>query len=132
MDLESGQEVELPIGYSPSFLDNSREGWARDVISEKFDQVFIISPDREVEIINIHQENITINISSRFSPYHDHRKVSQETAVKDTSFEVTGVLIVPADGQVYYTSDKNAFKSGSAKTQGLYFYFDSDFDNFYK
>ena len=132
IDLDSGQEIELPIGYSPSLLNNSREGWGRDGVPEKFDQVFIISPDQEVELINIHQETITINIPSRFSPYHDHRKVSQKTAVQDTSFEVTGVLIAPADGQVFYTSDKKAFKSGKAKTQGLLFYFDSDLDNFYE
>jgi len=129
---ENGRETELPIGYSPSFLNNSREGWARDGVSERFDQVTIIDNNQGIDTVNLHQETLTISIPSRFSPYYDHRVTSQEEAVQNTAFEITGVLLVPSDGKVYYTSDKDAFKSGDAKTSGLYFYYDSDSDSFYE
>ncbi len=43
-----------------------------------------------------------------------------------------GVLITPPDGQVYYTGDAESFIDGSAKTDGHYFYVDSDSNNFYE
>ncbi|GAI98465.1 unnamed protein product, partial [marine sediment metagenome] len=42
------------------------------------------------------------------------------------------MFITPEDGQVYYTSDVYAFRDGTAKTKGHYFYVDSDLNGFYE
>jgi hypothetical protein len=42
------------------------------------------------------------------------------------------MLISPQDGQVYYSSSLDDFKQGTAKTNGKYFYVDTNEDGFYE
>lgn len=81
---------------------------------------------------NIHEGEYEIEIPARFSLYNDIYENNPSSATTNTRFKVTGILATPQDGRVYYTSDKELFKSGDAKTSGQYLYFDSDNDNFYE
>jgi hypothetical protein len=45
-----------------------------------------------------------------------------------TTFTVSGILVTPQDGKVYHTSDKHAFKAGTATSEEHYLYYDSNGD----
>ncbi|MFW9969259.1 MAG: hypothetical protein ACFFDF_03600, partial [Candidatus Odinarchaeota archaeon] len=66
--------------------------------------------------------------------YNDYG-VTSRADVQDhgwVEFKATGIFIKPLDGKVYYTSDAEAFAEGKAKTDGFYFYVDSDHNGFYE
>jgi len=87
-----------------------------------------ITGDGYTSSSNVFERNIIISIPNRYSLYNDYGKTTR-SQVQDggwVDFEVTGMLITPEDGQVYYTSDIDSFITGTAKTRGHYFYVDSD------
>ncbi|MFX1236477.1 MAG: hypothetical protein ACFE8P_02020, partial [Promethearchaeota archaeon] len=104
-------------------------------VPEKFDSLTTISPNGRSES-NIYEQTIAIELPNRYSVYNDFGTVAGK-AVNGGSvaLEVTGMLVQPHDGQVYFSSDKDAFKrrgGRAAKMDGYYFYCDSDSNGFYE
>ena len=132
MNIDSEQEFEISEAQTTDYLTDKREGWVADSIPEYFDQLTVYT-DITQESYNLYSKTITISIPGRFSAYSDHLVFDETKATQDTQFTVSGVLITPEDGLVYYTSDKDLFKTDGgkgAKTQGHYLYYDSDLDGF--
>ncbi|KKN14777.1 hypothetical protein LCGC14_0992710, partial [marine sediment metagenome] len=132
---ESGQEHSISDN-TLSMTTPEDEGWDLETweenIHQKFDAVTTIYNDGTVRNTNLYEEEYTIEIPGRFNLYNDIYQNNPDIAVKNSRFEVTGVMATPQDGLVYYTSDKDLFKDGNAKTPGNYLYFDSDNNNFYE
>jgi len=136
---EENQQVEintLPFLITdPQQLNWSAETWGVDSVPLQFDTVYTNTFNGEIDTYNIYESEIKINIKNRYSLYHDYLKEKDSLFRGDTIFIANGVFITPKDGLVYYTSDKYAFSSQDhrkAKTEGHYFYYDSDQNGFYE
>ncbi|KKN36693.1 hypothetical protein LCGC14_0771070, partial [marine sediment metagenome] len=132
---ENGQEESMPDNVR-AMTTPEDEGWDLETweenIHQKFDAITTIFNDGTITTGNVHEEDYTIVIPGRFNLYNDIYENNPDMAIKNSRFRVTGVLATPQDGFVYYTSDKELFKDGNAKTPGNYLYFDSDNNNFYE
>ncbi|MBA7628165.1 hypothetical protein ES703_35641 [subsurface metagenome] len=137
-NLDTGQQStvsfdpELPFTHFAN-LTWEGETWGSDNVPVKYDSLQVIGEDNSYST-NVFERTIIIRIPNRFSLYHDYRKTSRAQREDNggVEFEVTGILIRPPDGKVYYTSDAESFVKGRAKTSGYYFYVDSDQNLFYE
>jgi hypothetical protein len=120
----------------PAYLDWKTETWGVDEVSLEYETVATkVGDDNEYNIENRLEDTVNIRLSDRFSLYHDYLKSDPKTEniIGYTLFRVKGVFVTPADGMVYYTSDKNAFTSeNNGKIKGHYLYYDSDENGFYE
>ncbi len=135
-DTTTGQQISVSADSSlfitePLSTGLEIETWSEDNVPVIFDSKTTINELR-VENENLFENTITLRIPNRFSLYKDIYKTSDPTDGGNVEFTVSGMLITPFDRMVYYTSDKELFKSGHAKTQGHYFYYDSDGNGFYE
>ena len=135
-DITTGQQVTVSSDSSqfitePVSAAFDIETWSEDNVPVIFDSKTTINKLR-VDNENYFEKIITLRIPNRFSLYYDIYKTSDPTDEGIAEFTVSGMFITPPDGMVYYTSDKELFKSGKAKTQGHYFYYDSDENGFYE
>ncbi|KKM94115.1 hypothetical protein LCGC14_1201570, partial [marine sediment metagenome] len=137
-NIDTGQQYtvdfdpNIPFTH-PADLTWQSETWGSDNIPIKYDSLQVIG-DESFYSTNVFERTIIIRIPNRFSLYNDYGKTSRSQVENDgwVEFKVKGVLITPPDGQVYYTSDVESFIDGSAKTDGHYFYVDSDLNTFYE
>jgi hypothetical protein len=130
-DLKTGQEFAISSNFplsSPSEIEYSTERWGVDEVPVKFD-TFIREDNSGSQTECVYDRYIFIDLPSRFSLYHEY--LEPVAQVGSTIYEVLGVFITPEDG-VYYTSDVDDFKEGSAKTEGHYLFYDSDKNGFYE
>ncbi|KKM50791.1 hypothetical protein LCGC14_1555860, partial [marine sediment metagenome] len=134
-NLDSGQTQTTSSVKKISITDPKQEKWDLETweenIPDRFDSITTIFDDGSTTTWNKYETEITIEIPSRFSLYNGLYSNSYN-ALKDTQFNITGMLITPFDGMVYDTSNKELFKKGAAKSPGKYFYYDSDDDGFYE
>ncbi|GAI03690.1 unnamed protein product [marine sediment metagenome] len=117
-DTETGHQTSIPIDSSlfitvPSEDAREVEVWVGDSVPVKFDSKTTINEESE-ETENWFEKTITLRIPNRFSLYNDIYKSSDLTDGGNAEFTVSGMFITPPDGMVYYTSDKESFKSGQA------------------
>ena len=137
-NIDTGQQItvdfdpNLPFTHAANLTWQS-ETWGSDNIPVKYDSLQVIG-DNSYYRTNKFEKTIIIRIPNRFSLYNDYGETSKSQREDDgwVEFKVKGVLITPPDGQVYYTADVESFIDGSAKTDGHYFYVDSDLNNFYE
>ncbi len=135
-DTTTGQQISVSADSSlfitePLSTGLEIETWSEDDVPVIFDSKTTINELR-IENENYFEKTITLRIQNRFSLYNDIYKTSDPTDGGNVEFTVSGMVITPPDGMVYYTSDKELFKLGYAKTQGHYFYYDSDGNGFYE
>jgi len=125
-------DSEIPYSH-PANISWKGETWGSDNVPVKYDSLQVIGEDNSYST-NYFEKTIIIRIPNRYSLYDDFGKTSKSKVENDgwVEFEVEGVFITPENGQVYYTSDVYAFKGGTAKTRGHYFYVDSDLNGFYE
>ncbi|MBA7484894.1 hypothetical protein ES707_20425 [subsurface metagenome] len=125
-------DPEIPYSH-PANISWTGETWGSDNVPVKYDSLQVIGGDDSYST-NYFEKTIIIRIPNRYSLYNDFGKISRSKVENDgwVEFEVEGIFITPEDGQVYYTSDVYAFKDGTAKTKGHYFYVDSDLNDFYE
>ncbi len=138
VDLDTRQQIDATnILINASQLEWSTNTWGIDNVPIKFDTVTTVQGDT-IDISHVNERTIYINIDNRYSLFYDHLQ-SNLNEVRNggvTTFKVTGVLLTPLDGKVYYTSDKELFQESSthdeAKTTGHYLYYDSDSNGFWE
>ncbi len=129
--IDISTNMELPI-TDPADQEWDVETWGVDNIPVMFDTMSEYTGD-QLFTTNYFEETITISIPNRFSLYHDYGVVDYDDAEQFTEFKLTGILITPPDGMVYYTTNKEEFTSESeGKTHGKYFYYDQNEDGFYE
>jgi hypothetical protein len=140
-NLETGQQKEVPLDFMPAVQteESSYDRWddGSDVPSKYESLTIVNSETSSSENINLFEREIKIVIPSRINPYRDYKKVVsiKTSSTSDMKLNITGVFITPADGKVYYTSDKDSFKINggkTAKTRGHYLYYDSDQNGFFE
>ncbi|MFW9969076.1 MAG: hypothetical protein ACFFDF_02670 [Candidatus Odinarchaeota archaeon] len=132
-EMQLNSSLPLFLITDPTQINWTTETWSEDKIPLKFDTK-ITTTEGESEIENYCEETITIRITNRFSLYHDY--LNEEPSTNgDTLFKVKSIFITPSDGMVYYTSDKEAYKTNNhegAKIMGHYLYYDSDSNGFWE
>ncbi|MHA1267750.1 MAG: hypothetical protein ACTSRS_21115 [Candidatus Helarchaeota archaeon] len=132
MSLEVTFDPEFPIS-NPSNVSWSCKTWGQDNMPLKYDNLEVYH-DNGFYSTNAFERKIIIRIPNRYSLFHDYQKISRDS-VKDggwVEFETEGILIAPQDGMVYYTSDRDSFDDGTAKTRGYYFFVDSDGNGYFE
>jgi hypothetical protein len=137
-NIDTGQESSITFDPSLPFthfenLTWSGQTWGPDSVPVKYDSLYVEGNDYN-STSNVFETTIILRIPNRYSLYNDYGKTSRANTVDDgwVEFEVTGMFITPLDGKVYYTSDAESFVEGNAKTNGFYFYVDSDQNGFYE
>ncbi|GAI81569.1 unnamed protein product, partial [marine sediment metagenome] len=138
-NLETGQQQDVPLDFIPAVQTEEYDKWNDGSnVPSKFESLTIVNSETSSsENINLFEREINIVIPSRINPYDDYKKVVslKTSSTSDMKLKITGVLITPADGKVYYTSDKDSFKLNggkAAKTSGHYLYYDSDENGFFE
>ncbi len=137
-NIDTGQQYpvrfdpEIPFSH-PVNISWDTTTWGPDQVPVKYDSLQVIGED-DSYTTNIFEENIILRIPNRYSLYHDYGKSSKANVVDNgwVEFEVSGLLITPQDGKVYYTSDMKSFISGRGKVDGHYFFVDSDHNGYYE
>jgi hypothetical protein len=137
--LETGQQQDVPLDFIPAVQTEEYDKWNDGSnVPSKFESLTIVNSETSSsENINLFEREINIVIPSRINPYDDYKKVVslKTSSTSDMKLNITGVFITPADGKVYYTSDKESFKRNggkAAKTNGHYLYYDSDENGFWE
>jgi len=137
--LETGQQQDVPLDFIPAVQTEEYDKWNDGSnVPSKFESLTIVNSETSSsENINLFERVINIVIPSRINPYDDYKKVVslKTSSTSDMKLNITGVFITPADGKVYYTSDKESFKRNggkAAKTNGHYLYYDSDENGFWE
>ena len=140
-NLETGQQQDIPLDFIPAIQteQDSYDVWDDDSnVPGKFESLTTIDLETSLSVKrNLFEQPVNIIIPSRINPYEDYKKILslKNTDASDVMLSLTGVLITPADGKVYFTSDKESFKLNGgeeAKTEGHYLYYDSDLNGFYE
>lgn len=123
-------DPEIPYTH-PANVSWEGETWGVDNVPVKYDSLQVIG-DGYSYSTNHFERNIIVRIPNRYSIYNDFGKNANPLNDGWVEFETEGMLVTPGDGRVYYTSDVYSFKAGTAKTNGHYFYVDSDLNGFYE
>ncbi|TFF90048.1 MAG: signal peptidase I, partial [Promethearchaeota archaeon] len=139
-NVETGEQITIEFDSSLPFTSPSNiswEGarWGQDNIPVQFDELIVRDAEGNIEYSdNYFKDTITIRIPNRYSLYNDYGKVSLDEVTDEgyASFNVTGMLVTPTDGMVYYTSDLDSFIEGQAQQQGHYFYVDTNLNSYYE
>ena len=127
-------DPEIPHS-SPANITWTGPTWSSDNVPIKYDSLQVIDENNQIiSSTNKYEKKIILRIPNRYSLYNDFGKISKSSVENEgwVEIEVTGAMVTPADGQVYYTSDIDAFTDGSAKTSGNYFFVDSDQNSFFE
>ncbi|MFX1391857.1 MAG: hypothetical protein ACFE9Z_17470, partial [Promethearchaeota archaeon] len=137
-NVDTGQQSTVSFDPSLPFthfenLTWKGKAWGLDNVPIKYDSLQVVGEDYQYTS-NAFEKTIILRIPNRYSLYDDFGKTSRSQRENKgwVEFEVTGILIKPPKGRVYYTSDAEAFIKGKAKTRGYYFYVDSDANGFYE
>ena len=137
-DINTGQESEISFDPDLPFthfenLTWDTQTWGPDGVPVKYDSLYV-EGDGYNYTSNAFEKTIILRIPNRYSLYEDYGVTSRYKTRNSgwAEFTATGMLIRPLDGKVYYTSDAEAFAEGTAKTDGFYFYVDSDSNGFYE
>ncbi|MFX0066881.1 MAG: hypothetical protein ACFFC7_32510, partial [Candidatus Hermodarchaeota archaeon] len=137
-NIDTGQESSISFDPDLPFthfenLTWRGQTWGPDNLPVKYDSLRVIGDGYDYNS-NAFEQTIILRIPNRYSLYNDFGRTSRKNTVDDgwAEFEASGLFIKPMDGKVYYTSDAELFVEGKAKTDGFYFYVDSDNNNFYE
>ncbi len=134
----TGEQIVISFDPNLSFTDPMNiswigETWGPDNVPLKLDSLQIIGEDYTYTT-NIFEREIYIRIPNRFSLYNDYGIQSRANTYDNGYVEylTEGIMLTPQDGQVYYSGDIKLFSNNNAKTDGHYFYVDSNLDDFYE
>ena len=102
-------DPEIPYS-SPANITWMGQTWGLDNVPIKYDSLQVFGNDIPYST-NYFEKNIILRIPNRFSLYNDFGKISKSSVENDgwVEFNVTGAMVTPADGQVYYTSNIEKF-----------------------
>jgi len=109
------------------------ETWGSDDVPIKLDSLHVFRLNGSYTT-NYFEKQLYIRIPNRYSLYNDYGIQSRDDTYDSgyAQFLTKGILITPQDGEVYYTGDIEAFIDGSAKTEGHYFFVDTNEDGFFE